>query len=191
VSIDSDKILALLSYVIHLDDPYGMEHGERVAKLSVRLARAAGLVEPDLREIRMAATIHDIGKIAVPESIRRRNGRLNLVERLAMEMHADFGASLLARIENGLINARIISYVRHHHENWMGNGYPDKLAYEKIPMGARIIRICDAFDAITHARDYKSEKPVSTAIEDMVKEQIDKTPYDPDLFRLFLELMRN
>lgn len=187
------KILHLLKKLLSEFDPYGVEHGERVAELSVRLAKAAGIDANSqlLHDIQTAALIHDVGKVGVPESVRRQQGKFLPSERTAMELHVIYGAELLELVINGTINRRVVDFVKFHHKDFSGGGYPaDPMQGNEIPIGARIIRICDTYDAMGHDRGYRQGLPPASCLQEMVDDQIKSLLFDPDLFRLFLEIMR-
>jgi HD-GYP domain-containing protein (c-di-GMP phosphodiesterase class II) len=116
------------------------------------VAQVLGVAGSDLRDIRYGAAFHDIGKIAVPESVLNKPGPLTDEERGQVERHVLIGEQILAPVEF-LSNVRVI--VRHGHERWDGMGYPDRLAGEEIPLGSRIVLACDAYDAMTTDRPYR------------------------------------
>lgn len=188
------KILNLLKKLLSEFDPYGVEHGERVAELSVRLATAAG-IDPEsqlMRDIQTAALIHDVGKVGVPESVRRQQGKFLPSERTAMQLHVIYGAELLELVINGTINKRVVEFVKFHHKDFNGGGYPaDPLQGAEIPIGARIIRICDTYDAMGHDRGYRQGLPPASCLQEMTDDQIKSQLFDPELFRLFLEMMKD
>jgi HD-GYP domain-containing protein (c-di-GMP phosphodiesterase class II) len=178
--------------IIGMYDPYGIGHGERVCGLVVKLASRAG-IDPDsqlMKDLSIAADLHDIGKIGVPEAVRRQPGTYLPAERMLMEQHPIIGEKILKTAVNGYITAEVCGFVRHHHENWNGTGYPDELREDQIPLGSRLIRICDFFDALTNVRGYQNALSRAEAIQYMIDQQIQNTWADPELLRLFLEMMR-
>lgn len=185
------RFLELLMHIIGVFDPYGRDHSERVAELSVKLARRAGIRDgtPEMDDIELAALLHDIGKIGIPENIRRMPGKYTGPERMIMQTHSIIGMEFLLMVPNGGLSHEMKLDVKHHHENWNGTGYPDQLSGRAIPMGARLIRICDYFDALTHDRGYRIALTKEDAINTMIEKQIESQWADPDLFRLFLEMM--
>lgn len=184
------KLLPLLSYIISLHDPYGNEHGARVADLSLRLAKRVGITGADeLRELELAAHLHDIGKIGIPEFIRRLTTRYLPAERWMMEHHSVIGEHILDQVPEATISKKIKSIIRSHHENWSGTGYPDKLQVEEIPLGARIIRICDFYDAVISIRGYQKAKTREEALRFMTDEQTMNAWADPTLFSSFIAMM--
>lgn len=190
--MESKGLLPILNYIIGMFDPYGVGHAERVCDLSVKLAIRSGINRnsKEIPDIEFAATLHDIGKVGIPEWIRRHPGKFLPAERLLMEQHTIIGEKILRLAMNGKINDSVCRIERSHHENWAGDGYPDKLKGEEIPFGARIIRICDFFDALTHVRGYQSLMRPAQALQYMNDEQIRVQWADPELFRLFNEMIR-
>ena len=186
------NVLPILHYIIGMFDPAGIEHSQRVTALCVSLCEKVGLKKgsDELNDISLAASLHDLGKMGVPESVRRQMGDFIEGERLLMETHANIGARILHLSTNGKINEDVVKMVRHHHENWSGTGYPDGLAGENIPYGSRVIRICDSYDAATHSRGYRHPMEKADALQDLEDSQIRGAVYDPKLLRAFLEMMR-
>ena len=192
MKIIENSVMNGIIYLIGLFDPYGLEHHHRVADLCVRLLKRCGIKDQELIEkIRKAAMIHDIGKMGVPEYVRRLTGRYLDGERQIMNTHSMHGYLYLQKLVNGVISEEIALLVKHHHENWGGEeGYPDKLHGRDIPYGSRIIRVCDWFDAVTHERGYKRASTPKEALAEMVDIQIEHQLFDPDILRLFLEMMK-
>jgi hypothetical protein len=139
-------------------------HLERVAQYSEMLAAAAGLDEAAIGIIRTAALVHEIGKLSVPEEILRRPGPLTPAEYEEIKRHAVHGAELCRFLPNGV---EISAIVRAHHENWDGQGYPDGLAGEAIPVGARILAIAEAYDTLTMDRPFRGAFPPDEAAVDV------------------------
>lgn len=187
------NVLPLLNYISGLFDPYGTDHGLRVAELAKQLAIAAGYGgDPEFMEtLSLGAVLHDLGKMGVPEYVRRQPGRYTEAERMLMQQHASIGASILRYAINGMVDAEVIKIVKYHHEDYQGTGYPDGLSGDAIPYKARLIAICDRFDAMTHARGYRHAMTASEALQEMIDTQIKTAEYDPELFRLFLKLRRD
>jgi putative nucleotidyltransferase with HDIG domain len=167
---------------IEAKDHYTMGHCARVADYACRLARRAGMGEPELVWFRMGAFLHDVGKTEVPEEILNKPGRLTDEERAIMQRHTVAGDEMLAPVE---FPWNIRPMVRSHHERWDGRGYPDGLAGQDIPHSARILRIADVFDALTTARSYRRPLTPDEALEIMVE---DEGSFDPELFALFLDM---
>ena len=142
------------------------DHSEAVASLSVALGRRLGLSAEELDWIRLAALLHDVGKIAVPSSILSKPGPLSAAERELIERHPMIGFELLRDL--GL--SPVDTYVLHHHERWDGKGYPHGLAGAQIPVGARLILVADAFDALTSDRAYRSKVSIEVAMRELQSE---------------------
>jgi len=160
-------------------------HLERVARFSELLAAAAGLDDPAIGVIRTAALVHEIGKLSVPEEILRKPGPLTAAEYEEIKRHAVLGAEMCRSLPNG---AEISAIVRSHHEHWDGEGYPDGLAGEGIPLGARILAIADAYDTLTMDRPFRRAFPPDEAFEILWFGA--ETQWDPRLVELFERVMR-
>ncbi len=176
--------VAALANAVEAKDPSTEHHCQRLANLAARLGAQAGLEAPDLEAVAYGALLHDVGKIGVPESILTKPGPLNATEWQVMRSHPEIGA----RICEPLAAAGAFGpIVRHHHERWDGHGYPDGLKGEAIPLGARIVALVDAFDAMTHDRPYRRALPVDHAMRELWSEA--GTQFDRALVPLFaLEL---
>ena len=142
-----------LANALEAKDAYTRGHSTRVAELSRELALRMGLPRPAAETIAQAALLHDLGKIGVPESILRKPGALTGEEWEIMRRHPVMGAQIVAPLEFFDDGAII---VRHHHERLDGSGYPDGLAGEGIPLGARIVAVADVYDALTSGRPYRA-----------------------------------
>jgi putative nucleotidyltransferase with HDIG domain len=142
-----------LAHAVDAKDQVTHDHTRRVQDQTLRLARALGVEdESELNAIGAAALLHDVGKLAVPEHILNKPGRLTAAEYEIMKRHAPIGADILSVIGFPYAVAPI---VRHHHENWDGTGYPDGIAGSQIPIGSRILSVVDCFDALTSDRPYR------------------------------------
>lgn len=185
------RFLPLLTSIIDAMDPHGVGHSERVSRLVLRLARRASIKDntQEMDEFELASLMHDLGKIQIPEYIRRLPGDYTFAERAIMRQHPLFALDFLEKA-NGSISANVKLYIKHHHEDWGGTGYPDRLTGDAIPYGARLIRICDFFDARTHQRGYRPALPQAEALGFMMDEQTRQPWADPDLFAIFLNMMR-
>jgi putative two-component system response regulator len=167
------------------DDTTG-EHCYRVGRLASILAKEYGLEDDVCFMIDLAARMHDIGKLAVPDSILLKPGRLTDGEREIMQQHTLAGAELLAK--SNIPQMHVAEEIaRHHHEWWNGKGYPHRLAGTGIPIAARISAIVDVFDALTHVRPYKPAWPVSQAMHEI--RTLRGVQFDPDVTDLFMQLV--
>lgn len=156
--------LAALTSAVEAKDDYTAMHGEDVAGLAERVALRMGLGRAQAREVRFAAMLHDIGKIAVPSEILLKTGPLTDEEWVTMRSHAAVGGELVGRIE---AFAHLAPAVRASHERWDGGGYPDGLAGEQIPLAARIVAACDTYDAIVTDRPYRRARTPAQAGEEL------------------------
>ncbi|MBI2264463.1 MAG: HD domain-containing protein [Armatimonadetes bacterium] len=150
------KALASFAEALEARDAYTQLHSEMVTRLSVACAKRLGLPEYEIQEIERAASMHDIGKIAVPDAILLKPGRFTNEERLQIKQHATMSREFL----KGIRRLRVIAQIAGaHHEMWDGTGYPDGLKGEEIPAGARIISVADVFHAMTSNRPYRTPLP--------------------------------
>ena len=185
---DKYPMVSLITYIIGLYDPYGVNHSERVAQICLWIGSRIGLTADELEVLELSALLHDIGKLGIPESTRIKPGALTEAEYFMMRQHPAMGLNIVRRM-NGSISEKVHLSIFHHHEDWGGTGYPAGLKGEAIPLEARVIRIADTFDALTHSRGYRPPLTVGEALQLMVQEQEVKQLYDPNLFRVFLDLV--
>jgi putative nucleotidyltransferase with HDIG domain len=155
-------------------------HHRAVAQLASAIARAIGLRDEELHAVIRAAELHDVGKIAVPDAILNKPGPLDDRELEVMRRHTVVGERILAGFEPAAVGR----LVRSSHERWDGAGYPDGLHAAEIPLGARIITICDAYDAMTHARPYRPARSVREALAELRHGAGRR--FDPALVAVFL-----
>ncbi len=171
-----------LATAIDAKDEVTHDHVRRVQQGTLALARELGVSDPEmLKGLEAAALLHDTGKIAVPEHILNKPGRLTPAEFEKMKRHAPIGAQILSSIE---FPFPVVPVVRHHHENWDGTGYPDGLKGEDIPLGARILSVVDCFDALTSDRPYRKRMTDEQALE--IIRQRRGTMYDPAVVDRFI-----
>lgn len=163
-------------------DRYTAGHSRRVAEMSVAIARHIPLPEPHIKNLRLGALLHDIGKIGILDSIINCEGPLSGGQREAIQLHPAYGDQILQPLRN-LADERAI--VRHHHERWDGAGYPDRLAGEEIPMGSRIVGAADAIDAMTTDRSYRSRSGTEHALGELSR--CSGAQFDPDVVRAVME----
>jgi putative nucleotidyltransferase with HDIG domain len=175
-----------LAQAIDAKDQVTHDHIRRVQGRSVRLARSLGVEDEGvIQAIKAASLLHDVGKLAIPEHILNKPGRLSPSEYEIMKRHAAVGSDILGVIGFPYPVAPI---VRHHHENWDGSGYPDGLVGEQIPIGARILMVVDCFDALTSDRPYRPRIDDAAALQ--VLEDRKGTMYDPRVVDGFADLYR-
>ena len=172
-----------LATAIDAKDEVTHDHVRRVQQGTLGLARELGVTDADtLKGLEAAALLHDTGKIAVPEHILNKPGKLTPAEFEKMKRHAPIGADILSSIE---FPYPVVPIVRHHHENWDGTGYPDGLKGAEIPLGARILSVVDCFDALTSDRPYRQRMTEQAALKIIVDRR--GTMYDPVVVDAFLE----
>ncbi|HYE73703.1 MAG TPA: HD-GYP domain-containing protein, partial [Blastocatellia bacterium] len=174
------SMISLLS----VKDPYTGEHSGALLALAERLARKCGLTETDVFDVKIAALLHDIGKIGVPEAILRKPGRLTPEEKAEMDKHVTYGYSALAGIPK---LSRVSEIVLRHHERWDGQGYPNGLVGEATPIGARIVAVVDAYDAMTSDRPYRRGMEREIAVARL--QQASGSQFDPEVVECFAECL--
>jgi len=155
----------LLGDVVEADDEYTGVHSRDVVELTLQVVDELGLSARARRDAEFAALLHDVGKVRVPNSIINKPGPLTPEERAVMEQHTVEGERLLLRV-GGLLG-EIGRVVRSCHERWDGDGYPDGLAGEQIPLMARIVSCCDAYNAMTSDRSYRKALPQEVALAEL------------------------
>jgi len=175
-----------LAQAVEAKDPYTRRHSDQVAHYARHLGRAAGLAEDLVESIRTAALLHDVGKIGIPDHILTKPGRLTSKEFSHVRRHPMLGFQILQNISVFSVEAKL---VRHHHENWDGSGYPDGLAGEAIPLGARIINLADSIDAMLMKRTYKEAYSVPKMLEEIQRGS--GTQFEPQLTQVALNWCRN
>ena len=174
-----------LAMAIDAKDQITHGHIRRVQRLAVGLAKSLGVNDfIQIKAIEAAALLHDMGKLAIPEFILNKPGKLTTNEFEVMKQHANIGADILASIH---FPYPVVPIVRHHHESWDGNGYPDKLKGVEIPLGARILSVVDCFDALTSDRPYRPALSTDDAIAVLIQRR--GTMYDPLIVDRFIEVL--
>ena len=181
----SENIIFTLALALEAKDPYTGGHSERVASLARSLSIDVGLPEDMQTKIHKAGILHDIGKIGISETLLNKGEALNGDEYEEVVNHPSIGANICEPLKS-LVD--IIPMVRHHHERFDGSGHPAGLTGEDIPLGARIISIADAFDAMTSARPYREALVKERAIEIMAAE-IDMGQWDPKVLGAFIKMI--
>jgi putative nucleotidyltransferase with HDIG domain len=166
--------LSMVAQVVDLKDAYTGKHARDASEIAVRLARSLRLPEADVRKIRIAGILHDIGKVGVSGRIIRKPTRLDPAEMDVMRQHPVIGAGIMRPVE---LLADAAEIVRHHHEHYDGSGYPEGMVGDDIPIGARIVLVADAFNAITTDRPYRKARSKEEALN-ILKDQSGKQ-FDP------------
>ena len=174
------RAAASLAHAVDERDAYTGGHSHTVGEMSARIARLLGLHPREVELVRLAGSLHDLGKLAVPEEILRKPGPLNDAERLVLERHPQIGFRMLESL--GI--EPIASWVLHHHERWDGSGYPERLGGADIPLGSRIILVADAYDAMTSDRVYSARVSHEQAVDEL--ERCAGTQFDPEIVSVFV-----
>lgn len=172
-----------LARTLEAKDRYTRGHSGRVAKYAVRLAAGLGLEDGFIENLRLAASLHDLGKIGVREEVLNKPGRLSPEEFALIKEHPLIGARILAPLAP---LRELIPWIKHHHERYDGGGYPDGLKGEEISLGARVIALADSFDAMTTDRPYRKALPLEVALEEVRRGA--GSQFDPELAVKWLEL---
>ncbi|WP_406945329.1 HD-GYP domain-containing protein [Halobacillus sp. SY10] len=183
-----ESFFTVFAATLDARDPYTAGHSKRVAEYSDLIARKAGFDEKQLDLLKKSALLHDIGKIGIGDDVLLKDGRLSEEEFAKIKEHPVIGAQILGQVQLPESLAPVLTGVRHHHERYDGNGYPDGLAREDIPVFGRLMAVADAFDAMTSDRPYRQGMPFSKALA--IIEEGKGTQWDPYFSDLFLEEMR-
>jgi putative nucleotidyltransferase with HDIG domain len=174
-----------LAIAVDTKDQVTHGHIRRVQRHTLAVARALGITDPlDLRALEAASLLHDVGKLAVPDYVLNKPGALSQGEFERMKQHAAKGAEILQAVE---FPYAVVPVVRHHHEQWNGKGYPDGLAGEEIPFGARVLAVVDCFDAVTSDRPYRRKMTDDEGIDILRNRR--GTMYDPRIVDVFIGLI--
>jgi putative two-component system response regulator len=171
-----------LAVAAELREDHSGQHTYRVGKLAFMLALETGSDIGTARAIELAARLHDIGKIGLPDELVLKRESLAMQEKELLSAHAKVGVELIERTVSGRL-PYVLDVVGHHHENWDGSGYPEGLVGTAIPLAARVVAIADTFDALTHARCYRPARTVQEAMRTIV--ELGARRFDPELIRLF------
>ena len=175
--------ICALNQMLDLKDLNTGVHSTRLAEWAVRVGRELGLDDRGLDDIEVAALLHDAGKVGVPDAILKKAGPLDAAEWRIMRMHPEFSWAVL-RLVPGLERASL--FALHHHEKYDGSGYPAGLRGKEIPIGARIVSVIDAFDAMVAVRPYKEGIPCEEALRRLVKDS--GSHFDPEVVERFLPI---
>jgi putative two-component system response regulator len=182
---EAESILFAMARIVDTRDSDTGDHCERLAELSVRIGSAIGLPAEDLTALRQGGYLHDIGKVATPDSILFKPGPLDKEEWAVMRQHTTVGESICRPMRS---LRPVLPIIRHHHERWDGTGYPDGLSGEQIPLLARILQMADIYDALISRRSYKEPSSPDEALE-LMRQEVDRGWRDPALFSLFLSII--
>jgi Response regulator containing a CheY-like receiver domain and an HD-GYP domain len=176
------EIIQRLTLAAGYKDPETARHTARVAAYSEEIARELGLSEDQCRDIRLAAPMHDIGQVAMPDTVLLKQGRLTEAEYRQMQAHAQVGSDILSHAHSSLLQLAS-EIAASHHERWDGQGYPNRLAGEAIPLAGRIVCIADNFDALTTERPYKSAWSYERTVEHILSRA--GSQFDPNCVAAF------
>lgn len=176
------EIIECITGALDAKDAYTAGHSQRVSEMSLKVCELIGLKKKDILKIHIAAHLHDIGKIGIPDAILNKEGRLTDEEFEIMKTHSAIGAGILSKSKT---LSEFSDIVLHHHERFDGKGYPDGLKGEKIPVGARIIAICDSIDAMTSNRRYRKALGFDVCYQEIEK-NLGKM-YDPIIGQYVLD----
>jgi len=196
IAIDNSRLFSALEQLmfgaigalvaaVEAKDIYIRGHSERVARICRAIGEELGLGYEQMKIVHLAAQLHDIGKIGIRESILTKEGRLSEDEKATVREHAGRGAEILANIRD---MDDVSKAVRHHHEFWNGEGYPDGVAGADIPVASRIISVADAYDAMTSDRPYRSRLTQETCLSEIVR--CSGTQFDPEVVEALLKCIR-
>ena len=177
------QILYELSDALESKDPYTRGHSGRVERYSFLIAEEMDLPAEDVHKLRMAASLHDVGKIHIPNTILHKPGRLSEEERDLVQQHPVTGAEMVAPMGD----EQVVETIRHHHERWDGRGYPDGKAGTDIPLFARIIAVADSYDAIRSSRSYRTGSSRDETVS-IIKDE-SGYQYDPQVVSAFLKTL--
>ena len=178
--------ISALTIALDERDTATRDHCDRVSGLALELGRSVGLTTDELRCLRLAARLHDIGKIGIPDDVLKKQGRLTDAEWVVMKSHSARSARIV--LASDLDEAELIAQVvRHHHERYDGQGYPDGLSGESIPVLSRIVAIVDTYDAMARLRHYGAPATHREIMEEL--ERVSGTQHDPRLREKFAQLI--
>lgn len=180
---DLHEMVDALTTALDAKNSYMCGHSERVAMLSLLLASSMGLSASEQTRIHIGAHLHDIGKIGIPDVILNKKGKLTADEFGIICQHPAIGDNIVGKLK---LFHSVADIVRHHHERFDGKGYPDGLQGQEISLGARIVAVADAFDAMTSTRAYRTAFTLSQAIEETKRCQ--GTQFDPNIVAILVDL---
>nr|MBQ8252549.1 HD-GYP domain-containing protein [Lachnospiraceae bacterium] len=176
------EIIECITAALDAKDPYTAGHSQRVSDMASKVCELIGLKQDVIEQIHIAAHLHDIGKIGVPDAVLNKTERLNDEEWEQIKKHPSIGAEILSKSHH---LSEVKEIVLHHHERFDGKGYPHGLKAEQIPVGARIIAVCDSIDAMTSSRSYRTARSYEFCYNEIEKNL--GTMYDPIIGKYVLE----
>src|SRR5713101_5909744 len=180
-----DSVICAFNQLLDLKDPSTGVHSTRLAEWAIRVARKLNVLEDCLYQVEVAALLHDVGKIGVPDAILKKQGPLTAEERAVINRHPEYSWSIL-RLFPGLEDASL--YALHHHENVDGTGYPARLQGQDIPMVSRIVSVIDAYDAMVSNRCYRNGLPHAEAVRRLLESV--GTQFDAEVVHAFIPIAK-
>lgn len=184
---NAENVLFSLARSIEARDPYTLGHCERLANMSARLAESLGLPEEEIKALRRAGIVHDIGKVVVPDAILLKPGPLSEEEIEVMRKHPVVGERICAPLKAFRL---VLPIIRHHHEKHDGSGYPDGLRNGEIPLTAAILQLADVYDALTTDRPYRKASPSDVGLQ-IMEDEAALGWWDRGLFDAFRDMIRD
>jgi cyclic di-GMP phosphodiesterase len=182
---DAEKMLFAVARAIEARDEGTGEHCDRLSQLAAQLGEHVGMDAEAVKALRRAGYLHDIGKIAVPDAVLLKPGRLNGTEWQVMRSHVEIGVKICAPLRT---LRPVLPIIRHHHEHGDGSGYPDSLRDEDIPLLARVFQVVDVFDALTNDRPYRRALPVDEALA-LQRKETSRGWWDGQIFEAFSAML--
>ena len=182
--IDFHEVIECITCALDAKDPYTAGHSKRVSDMATKVCELIGLKKEDIQKIHIAAHLHDIGKIGVPDAVLNKEGKLTDEEWEYIRKHPQSGADILSKSHR---LSELKNMVLCHHERYDGKGYPNGIKGKEIPILGRILAVCDSFDAMVSRRAYKEKLSVEYAIGEL--ENGKGTQFDPDVAQAFIELV--
>lgn len=182
----AEVVLESLALSIEARDPYTRGHCDRLAEMSVGLGRRLGMSPEELKALRQGGSVHDIGKVVIPDAILLKPGPLTSAEMAVIRKHPEAGERICAPLKTFRL---VLPIIRHHHEKFDGSGYPDGLRGEDIPLTARILQLADVYDALTTERVYRKAAPPEEGLKIMDREA-SQGWWDRSLFNEFRAMIR-
>jgi HD-GYP domain-containing protein (c-di-GMP phosphodiesterase class II) len=179
------SLMISLSSLVEMKDRYTEGHSRKVRNWVSVIGKKMGLDKREVRDIIIAATLHDIGKVGIPDSILNKPDKLSDIEFEKIKEHPLLGLDSIRHIKR-LRN--LVGIIKHHHEAYNGSGYPDKLKGEDIPLGSRVIAVVDSFDAMTSDRAYREASQTEKAVSILIDEK--GRQFDPEVVDIFVELLQ-
>lgn len=181
----AESVVVALARGVESRDPYTGDHCDRLANYAVGLGRHIGLDQESLVALKRGGYLHDLGKVSIPDEVLKKGAALTPEEWKLMKQHPIVGEQICRPLKSF---RKVLPIIRHHHERWDGDGYPDRLAGKDIPLLARILQIVDVYDALRTARPYKAAMHHEDA-EVAMRQEAANGHLDPDLVEAFLEML--